>query len=124
MAEARRLKRVARVTEFVTVFGSAPGQPEGEFSASLPQALFLANSETVSAWVPAKLANLTERLAALDDSTQITDELFLSVLTRMPEDDERTLVKEHLEAEKADRPKAVAALVWSLLASAEFRLNH
>jgi hypothetical protein len=124
MAEARRLKRVARVTEFVTVFGSVPGQPEGEFSASLPQALFLANSETVSSWVPSKPGNLTERLAALDDPQQIADELFLSVLTRMPEEAERTLVKEHLEAGKADRPKAVAALVWSLLASAEFRLNH
>jgi hypothetical protein len=67
MAELRRLKRAARVTEFVTVFGSVPGQLEGEFSASLPQALFLANSETVSAWVPVKLGNLTERLAALDD---------------------------------------------------------
>ena len=124
LAEARRLKRAARVTEFVTVFGSVPGQPEGEFAASLPQALFLANSETVSGWVPAKLGNLTERLAALDDSGQIADELFLGVLTRLPGEDERTLVKEHLEAGKADRPKAVSALVWSLLASAEFRLNH
>ncbi|MFT5324017.1 MAG: hypothetical protein ACI8P0_001877 [Planctomycetaceae bacterium] len=124
LTEARRLKRAARVTEFVTVFGSVPGQPEGDFSASLPQALFLANSETVTAWVPAKLANLTERLAALDDSNQIADELFLSVLTRLPEEAERTLIKEHLVAGKADRPKAVAALVWSLLASAEFRLNH
>jgi len=124
IAEARRVKRAARVTEFITVFGSVPGQPEGEFAASLPQALFLANSETVSSWVPAKPGNLTERLAALDDSGQIADELFLSVLTRLPGQDERTLVKEHLEAGKADRPKAVAALVWSLLASAEFRLNH
>ncbi|MFT4560011.1 MAG: hypothetical protein ACI92S_005408, partial [Planctomycetaceae bacterium] len=44
--------------------------------------------------------------------------------SRLPGEDERTLVKEHLEAGKADRPKAVSALVWSLLASAEFRLNH
>ncbi len=124
IAEARRAKRAARVTEFVTMFGSVPGQPEGEFAASLPQALFLANSETLSGWVPAKLGNLTEQLTGLDDSTTIADELYLSVLSRMPEDDERTLVKEHLEAGKADRPKAVAALVWSLLASAEFRLNH
>ena len=124
IAEARRVKRAARVTEFVTMFGSVPGQPEVEFAASLPQALFLANSKTVSGWVPAKLSNLTEQLTGLDDSTKIADELYLSVLSRMPEDDERILVKEHLEAGKADRPKAVAAVVWSLLASAEFRLNH
>lgn len=125
IAEARRVKRAARVAEFVTMFGSVPGQPEGEFAASLPQALFLANSETLSTWVPARLGNLTEQLTGLDDSTTIADELYLSVLSRMPEDDERILVKEHLEAAgKEDRPKAVAALVWSLLASAEFRLNH
>lgn len=124
IAEARRAKRAARVAEFVTMFGSVPGQPEGDFAASLPQALFLANSETVSGWVPAKLSNLTEQLTGLDDSQKIADELYLSVLSRMPEEAERTLVKEHLEAGKADRPKAVAAVVWSLLASAEFRLNH
>lgn len=124
IAEARRVKRAARVTEFVTMFGSVPGQPEVEFAASLPQALFLANSETLSGWVPAKLSNLTEQLTGLDDSTKIADELYLSVLSRMPEDDERTLVKEHLGVGTADRPKAVAVLVWSLLASAEFRLNH
>ncbi len=124
IVEARRAKRAARVAEFVTMFGSVPGQPEGNFAASLPQALFLANSETVSGWVPAKLSNLTEQLTGLDDSTKIADELYLSVLSRMPDEAERTLVKEHLEAGKADRPKAVAAVVWSLLASAEFRLNH
>ena len=112
------------MSEFVTIFGSVPGQPEGEFAASLPQALFLANSETLSGWVPARRGNLTEQLTELDDSTTIADELYLSVLSRMPEEAECNLVKEHLEAGKTDRPKAVAALGWSLLASAEFRLNH
>ena len=124
IAEARRQQRNEKVAEFVDVFGSVPGQPEGEFSASLPQALFLANSETVSAWIPAQLENLTERLVALDDSTSIADELFLSILSRMPEPEERQLVKEQLEVSDTKRPEAVAALVWSLLASAEFRLNH
>lgn len=124
VAEARRLKRAERVAEFVTVFGSVPGQPAEDFSASLPQALFLANSETVSGWVPAKLGNLTERLLAMQDSKQLADELFLSVLSRFPIDEERQMVAEHLDAAGEDRGKAVVALVWSQLASAEFRLNH
>lgn len=124
IAEARRKKRAERVAQFVSVFGSVPGQPEGEFSSSLPQALFLANSETVSAWVPAASDNLTARLLTLEDESQIADELYLSVLSRFPEEEERSIVKEHFEAGKADRPRATAALVWSLLASAEFRLNH
>lgn len=124
IAKARQKQRDARVSEFIQVFGCVPGQPEGEFSASLPQALFLANSETVSDWVPARLGNLTERLLALDDSVRIADELFLSILSRMPEADEQQLVHEHLEDSNKDLSKAMAALVWSLLASAEFRLNH
>jgi hypothetical protein len=124
VAETRRQKRAERVKEFVTVFGSVPGQPAEDFSASLPQALFLANSETVSEWVPAKLGNLTERLLAMKDSKQLADELFLSVLSRFPIEEERQLVAEHLDAAGDDRAKAVVALVWSQLASAEFRLNH
>lgn len=124
IAKARQKQRDAKVSEFIQVFGSVPGQPEGEFSASLPQALFLANSETVSDWVPARLGNLTERLLALDDTTRIADELLLSVLSRKPTANERQLVHELLEDSNQDRSKAMAALVWSLLASAEFRLNH
>ncbi len=122
--EERNKHRSAKVAEFVTVFGSVPGQPEGEFAASLPQALFLANSETVSDWVPAGSGNLTERLVEMDDPAAIAEELFLSVLSRIPEAEETQLVMEQLGSSDADRPKTVAALVWSLLASAEFRLNH
>ncbi len=122
-AEARRQKRAERLAEFVTVFGSVPGQPEGEFTSSLPQALFLANNETVSGWVPPGLGNLAERLVTLGDPNAIADELYLSTLSRFPDAEERRLVAEYL-GESEDRPKAITALVWSQLASAEFRLNH
>lgn len=125
VAEARRKQRATRVQEFVSIFGSVPGQPEGEFSSSLPQALFLANSETVSAWVPARDGNLTERMLALTENKQIADEIYLSTLSRLPSDGERQLAIEYLtESADMDREKAIAALVWSQLASAEFRLNH
>lgn len=125
MAEARRKQRATRMAEFVTIFGSVPGQPEGEFSSSLPQALFLANSETVSAWVPSSHGNLTERMLALTDNKQIADEIYLSTLSRLPSNEERQLAIEYLEESAGkDRNKALTALVWSQLASAEFRLNH
>jgi hypothetical protein len=124
VVETRRKKRAERIAEFVTVFGNVPGQPAEEFSASLPQALFLANSETVSGWVPAKSGNLAERLLAMKDSKQLADELFLSVLSRFPIEEERQIVAEHLDASGEDRGNAIVALVWAQLASAEFRLNH
>ena len=125
IAEARQKKRAEMVAEFVKVFGSVPGQPQAEFSASLPQALFLANNETVADWVPAGSGNLAARLTALDDPKQIADELFLAVLSRRPDDVERQAIVEILyEASGGDRARVIAALVWSRLASAEFRLNH
>lgn len=125
IAMARRSKRAERVAEFVSVFGNVPGQPQSEFSASLPQALFLANSETVSQWVPPKLGNLTERLIALVEPEPFAREMYLSVLSRMPTAEEVKIVKEELESAEPDHRRTVtASLVWSLLASAEFRLNH
>lgn len=124
LAEARRAKRAESVAEFVTIFGSAAAQPEGEFSASLPQALYLANSEVVLSWVAPEKDNLTGQLAELKDNDRLADELYLSVFTRLPADEERQWVAEVLQQYPADRTRGVATLVWSLIASAEFRLNH
>ena len=124
LAAARSAKRDERVNAFVTLFGSTPGQPEGEFQASLPQALFLANSEDVTSWIESGAGNLTERLIGTDDSSQLIDTAYLNILSRMPVDEERTIAGEHLEAHSEDRRAAVMQLVWSLVASAEFRLNH
>ena len=124
-ALARRAKRAEHVAQFVAVYGSVPGQPEGEFSASLPQALFLANSETISDWIPPGHSNLAERLLARSDPGAIADELYLSALSRFPVDEEREIVTETLKGVgESDRESALAVMIWSLLASAEFRLNH
>ena len=124
VAIARQEKRAERVAEFVSIFGSVPGQAVGEFSSSLPQALFIANSETVAEWIPPRLGNLTERLIALKDSNEIADELYTSVLSRQPTTAERQFVSDELNKTKLSREKSVTPLVWALIASAEFRLNH
>ncbi|MBC8356620.1 MAG: DUF1553 domain-containing protein [Planctomycetes bacterium] len=117
--------RAAHVAEFVSLFGTPPGQSESEFSASLPQALFFANSETISAWLPPRLGNLSERLVSLVEPDAVAHELYLSVLSRLPVEEELAIVREQLQAAPAEqRRTAITELVWSLLASAEFRLNH
>ena len=50
----------------------------------------------------------------------LADELYLSVLTRLPDDEERREATEFL----ARRPDGLADLAWALLTSAEFRFNH
>lgn len=122
-AKARAVERAKRVKEFVDLFGSPAGSPEGEFQASLPQALFLANAESIAAWLQPQHDNLTARLSKIPQSERLTEELYLSMLSRHPTTVETAAVQKHL-AGAEDRVSAIEQLVWSLAASVEFRLNH
>ena len=124
MAKARTGERTRRVTEFVGTFASTAGRPEGEFQASLPQALFLANHDALVEWLEPKSGNLANWLLARDDPHLIAEDAYLAILSRAPNADEIAAVTAHLEARGDDRPAAVTELLWSLVASAEFRLNH
>jgi len=122
-AKARAVERAKRVKEFIDLFGSPAGSPEGEFQASLPQALFLANAESIAAWLQPQHDNLTARLSKIPQSERLTEELYLSMLSRHPTTVETAAVQKHL-AGAEDRVSAIEQLVWSLAASVEFRLNH
>ncbi len=109
---------VGNVTPFVRTFGSPAGAAQG-FDARMEQALFLANGPTVRSWLVNRPASLVGRLAKLSGAA-LADELYLSIFTRLPDDEERRETAEFL----ARRPGAYADLAWALLASAEFRFNH
>ncbi|MCE9606835.1 MAG: DUF1549 and DUF1553 domain-containing protein [Planctomycetia bacterium] len=121
--KARAVERAKRIKEFTELFGSPAGSPEGEFQASLPQALFLANAESIAAWLQPQNDNLTARLAKLSQPESFAEELYLSILSRHPTTAETAAAQKHL-SEVQDRVSAIEQLVWSLVASAEFRLNH
>jgi hypothetical protein len=112
-----------QVTPFARAFGSPAGTPQ-EFDATLDQALFLANGPTVRAWLAPRAGNLTDRLTALKTADAVAEELYLSVLTRMPTAEERKDVADYLASRPKDRPAALQEMAWALLASAEFRFNH
>jgi hypothetical protein len=107
------------VAAFVRVFGGRPGEPEA-FEATLDQTLFLKNGAAVRGMIA---GNLVGRLTKLADADAVADELFSSVLSRPPTDDERKDIAAALQDAK-DRQPALSELVWALLASAEFRFNH
>jgi Protein of unknown function (DUF1549)/Protein of unknown function (DUF1553) len=118
-------KLAGNVAPFVRVYGGLRGQPEGQtFQATSDQALFLANGSTVRGWLAPRPGNLTDRLLKLDDPDDVAEELYLSVLTRRPGDDEAKDVAEYLHGRDKDRAAAVQELAWALIASAEFRFNH
>jgi hypothetical protein len=106
------------VPPFVRIYGSAPGTA-AEFDARMDQALFLANGPTVRSWLVERPGTLLGRLKGLKGDA-LADELYLSVLCRLPDAEERREVAEALKR----RPGSLAEVAWGLLASTEFRFNH
>lgn len=105
---------------FLTQFSRAPGQSQDGFDASVHQALFLSNGQPVLSW----LDGLAGRLAAITDGNQLIDDLYLGLLTRRPEPDERDEALRYLASKPTEKPRAIAELAWALLTSTEFRFNH
>jgi hypothetical protein len=54
----------------------------------------------------------------------VAEELYLSILTRRPSDEERNEVIDYLKSRDKDRAAAFGELAWASLASTEFRFNH
>ena len=108
---------------FQSTFANAPREPELAVNATLKAALFLRNNETLLWLVKRREGNLVARLAKLMAPENIADEVFLNVLSRPPSNEERTMVKVFLE-KQTDRDRALGDLVWALLSSTEFYVNH
>ena len=106
----------------MTQFAVEGGQSTS-FSATAPQALFLVNGPLLREWLKPTKTNLTGRLAKLEDSAAIAEELYIGVLNRLPTESERSEVSEYLQ-KVTERTDAVTELTWALLLSAEFRFNH
>jgi hypothetical protein len=68
-----------------------------------------------------RVANLLKDKAKTDD--QIFEELFLATLSRPPQTHEIATFKEH-RASTSDRAAAFTDVVWALLNTREFILNH
>jgi hypothetical protein len=117
-------KLKANIATFVGFYGAAAGQPQGDFFATADQALFAANGGAINSWIAPSSNNVTERIAKQADGRVAADDLYLSVFTRMPTDEERSDIEKYLKDREKDKPAAAQELVWALLNSAEFRFNH
>ena len=119
-------KLAGQVAPFVNLFGTLPGDAafNQDYEATLDQTLFLTNGQALRDWLTARPGNLVERLNTQKDGAAVAEDLYLSVLTRMPTDEERKEVVDYLARRSADRLPALQDLAWALLTSAEFRFNH
>ena len=126
-ARATQLEPLERQTRpLITVFAGLPGQPDGDFQPVVDQALHLLNSPAMLPLLRDELSNLLKRLTAISEIEPLAEELYLSVLSRRPNADETAQVRELMESKKSpeERREPLTALIWGLLLSSEFRLNH
>jgi hypothetical protein len=112
---------------FLSKFGTG-GQSISEYEAGIPQALTLMNGRLVR---DATDIGNSDILASLDapffaGEADRVETLFLSTLSRFPSEQERDKFVTYAErrANEGQRRKALSDILWALLNSAEFALNH
>lgn len=110
------------------IFGRPPRTTacdcERAMEPALPQTLFRMTDPTLLAKLTSNQGR-TFKLARdkkLSDQ-ELVEELFLAALTRFPTDEERSSAMEHLKETK-DRQEATTDLMWALINTREFILNH
>ena len=108
---------------FEASFANAPREPELQVNSSLKGALFLRNNPSLLWLTMRREGNLVDKLSRIKAAAKLTEELFLSVLSRMPAEDDFAMVDSFLN-ESTDRDSALGDLTWALLSSTEFFVNH
>ncbi|MBI1904399.1 MAG: DUF1549 domain-containing protein [Planctomycetia bacterium] len=95
-----------------------------DYQGGIPQALTLMNGRIIAqATDPQQQGVLAAMEAPFFSDEERVDVLFLATLSRLPDDDERQPFVQHLSA-AADRRGALGDVLWALLNSGEFILNH
>jgi hypothetical protein len=91
---------------------------------SISQALHLLNSPEIMAKIQHR--NGTARRLANSKLTddELIDELYLTTLSRFPNEEERSLMREAFSDSGAARTAAVEDVLWALLNTKEFIFNH
>jgi len=115
-------------SDFLDAFGrpnAAAAPPcEREMESSVVQALHLMNGKVFQR----KLAGDNTWITALLEkpSPEVVDEIYLRLFSRTPDETEKQIAVAHLDREGEDIKKrqSLEDVIWSLVNSAEFVLNH
>jgi hypothetical protein len=90
---------------------------------SIAQALHLMNSPEIMAKIRHRDGTAAGIAASSAEPDPVIDELYLTALARLPQDDERIVMREAFSA-NMDRRQAAEDILWALLNSKEFLYNH
>lgn len=106
----------------------APTQGATEFQAGIPQALTMMNGALINDATDLAKSDLLSAVLASPFFTNADriEVLFMATLTRRPSESERAKFTEYIASRDAvhQRDKAYADVLWALLNSTEFLLNH
>ena len=108
---------------FLTAIANPPKEPEIDFAPTMKLALFTLNDDSRLGLLNPVAGNLVAELAKADDAADIIDQLYLSILSRSPDDGEREMLVEHFERH-GTTDKTVALAAWALIGATEFWLVH
>ncbi|MBC8351698.1 MAG: DUF1553 domain-containing protein [Planctomycetes bacterium] len=122
------LARVGNTTrdEFLQQFRAPPGRST-EYQAGIPQALTLMNGGLISNATGLAGSGLLKTLEVpLIDNKDRVEILYMATLSRKPAVSEQELLSEYIaeDASGAELYEGLADVLWALLNSAEFTMNH
>jgi hypothetical protein len=102
-----------------------PVDGRGEFQGSLSERLLMNNSYDLRQIIHRRKGNLMDALLSSKAPwEERVEQLYLTVLSRPPRDEERKRFVEHLTSDPKNPEPLVEEAIWALLASSEFRFNH
>ena len=96
--------------------------PREELQLSVSEALYLNNNRELMSELLGR--GLVDRIVHIADDGNAIELAFQSVLQRPPDSVEREAMLSYLQNRSERRLQACQQMVWSLLASTEFRFNH
>ena len=91
---------------------------------SISQALHLMNSPEIGEKIRSKTGTARKLADAKKPPAEVIEELYLTVLSRLPTDKEKASMLKTFEDSGTDRRAATEDVLWALLNSKEFLFNH
>lgn len=109
---------------FASAFANPPKEAELRVNPSLRSALLLRNGDLIHWALQPRAGNLIERVSKLTSTDVMADDLYLSILTRLPDAEEKRVLAAWIEKRASNKSTALADFAWALLSSTEFFVNH
>lgn len=120
-----RLAQNAALTNVFRVFGRPPRTStcdcERPAEPTLPQTLYVMTDPSLQAKITG--GRLRVLLASKKTDAEVVEEMFLATLTRLPSDKEKDKALTHVK-KKDKREAGFVDVVWALINTPEFILNH